>query len=116
MVRDTRETLESKLGAERISQISSTQLMVEIERVSIQKQCDTLNKIKLFEAKQGVGKTIRGFAKRLRRLTYACDFTTRCMSKSCTESNTEMIILTVLVRGMDDVHTRAELLTEVEQM
>jgi hypothetical protein len=53
--------LESKLGAKRISQISSTHLMVEIERVSIQKQCDTLNKIKLFEAKQRVGETIRSF-------------------------------------------------------
>ena len=38
------------------------------------------------------------------------------MSKSCTEANTEMIILPVLVRGMDDVYTQAELLAEVEQM
>ena len=59
--RDIREALKSKLGAERISQISSTQLMVEIERISIQKQCDTLNKIKLLEARQEVGETIRGF-------------------------------------------------------
>ena len=61
MDRDIREALESKLGAERISQISSTQLMGEIERISIQKQCDTLNKIKLLEASQEVGETIRGF-------------------------------------------------------
>ena len=66
--RDMREALESKLGAERITQISSSQLMVEIERISIQKQCDTLNKIKLLEAKQEVGETIRGFVQRLRRL------------------------------------------------
>ena len=85
--------------------------MVEIERISIQKQCDTLNKIKLLTARQEVGETIRGF---VRRLAYACDFTAKCMSKSCTEANTEMIILPVLVRGMDDVHTQAELLVEVE--
>ena len=63
---DIREALKSKLGAERISQISSTQLMVEIERISIQKQCDTLNKIQLLEARQEVGETIRGFVQRLR--------------------------------------------------
>ena len=61
MDRDIREALESKLGAERISQISSTQLMLEIERISIQKQCDTPNKIKLLKARQEVGETIRGF-------------------------------------------------------
>ena len=66
MDRDIREALESKLGAEWISQISSTQLMVEIERISIQKQCDTLNKIQLLEARQEVGETIRGFVQRLR--------------------------------------------------
>ena len=32
------------------------------------------------------------------------------------EANTEMIILPVLVRGMDDVHTQAELLAEAEQI
>ena len=66
MDRDIREALKSNLGAERISQISSTQLMVEIERISIQKQCDTLNKFKLLEAKQEAGDTIIGFVRRLR--------------------------------------------------
>ena len=59
--------------------------MVVIETVSIQKPCDTLNKIKVFEAKQRVGETIRGFVKRRRRLAYECNFTTKYMSKSCTE-------------------------------
>ena len=111
MDRGITEELASKLGAEWISQISSTQLMVEIERVSIQKQCNTLNKIKLFEAKHGVGETIRGFVQRLCRLAYACNFTAEC-----TEANTEVIILMVLVRGMNNMHTQAELLAEVEQM
>jgi hypothetical protein len=70
----------------------------------------------LFEAKQGVGETIRGVVQRLCRLAYACNFTTERMSSSCTEANTEMIILMVLVRGMNKVHTQTELLTEVEQM
>ena len=51
----------------------------------------------------------------MRRLAYACDLTTKCMSKSCTEANTETIILPVLVRGMDDAQIQADLL-EVYQM
>ena len=74
MVRDIREALESKLGSERITQISSSQLMVEIERISFQKQCDILNRIKLFKARQETGETIRGFEHRLRTLAYACNF------------------------------------------
>jgi hypothetical protein len=70
--RDIREELESKLGAERISQISSIQLMVEIGRISIQKQCNTLNKIKLLEAKQGVGKKIRCVVQRLHTQAEIC--------------------------------------------
>ena len=93
--RDIREALESKLGSERITQISSSQLMVEIERISFQKQCDVLNRIKLFKARQETGETIRGFEHRVRTLAYACNFTTKCMSKSCTEANTETIILPV---------------------
>jgi hypothetical protein len=72
--------------------------MLEIERVSIQKQCDTLNKIKLLEAKQEMGETIRGFVQRLCRLAF--NLTAKCMSKSCTEANTEMIILPELVKGV----------------
>ena len=53
--RDMIEALELKLGAERISQILSSQLMVEIERISVQKQCDVLNKIKLFEPNRSWG-------------------------------------------------------------
>ena len=106
-----------KLGAERITQIVSSQRMAEIERISVQKQCDTLNKIKLLEAMQQTGITIRGFEHRLRMLAYiVCNFTTKCTSQSCKEANTETILLPVLVRGLPDVDGQAELLAEVEQM
>jgi hypothetical protein len=51
--------------------------MVEIERISIQKQCDSLKKNKLLKARQEVGGTIRGFEQRLpvRRLAYVCNLT-----------------------------------------
>ena len=38
------------------------------------------------------------------------------MSQICTEANTKTILLLVLVRGLADVDTQAELLAEVEQM
>ena len=49
-------------------------------------------------------------------LAYACSFTTKCPSLSCTEANTETILLSVLVRGLADVDTQAEILAGVEQM
>ena len=55
--------------------------MVEIERISIQKQCDTLNKIKLLKARQEGGETIRDFKQRLHRLADACNFTTKCSGR-----------------------------------
>ena len=51
-----------------MTQISSKQLLVEIERVAVQKQCDILNKIKLFKAVQEINELIRGFEYRLRML------------------------------------------------
>ena len=51
-----------------MTQISSKQLLVEIERVAVQKQCDILNKIKLFKAVQEINEPIRGFEYRLRML------------------------------------------------
>ena len=89
---DIREALKLKLGAERITQIVSSQRMAEIERISVQKQCDTLNKIKLLEARQEGGETIRDFKQRLHRLADACNFTMKCSSKRCTEANTESIL------------------------
>ena len=47
-----REAIESKLRAKRITQFTSSKLMVEIERISVQKQHDVLNKLKLLEARQ----------------------------------------------------------------
>ena len=58
----------SKLGADRIAQISPTQLLVEIERVAVEKQCDLLNKIKLLEAVQEINEPVRRFESRLRIL------------------------------------------------
>jgi hypothetical protein len=51
-----------------MTQISSKQLLLEIERVAVQKQCDILNKIKLFKAVQEINELIRGFEYRLRML------------------------------------------------
>ena len=48
-----------------MTQISSKQLLVEIERVAVQKQCDILNKIKMFKAVQEINEPIRGFKYRL---------------------------------------------------
>ena len=45
-----RWSLASKLGTYRLAEISTSQLMVEIERASVQKQLDLLNKVMLFEA------------------------------------------------------------------
>ena len=69
--RDMRKALVSKLGAERMTQISSSQLLVEIERISVQKQCDFLNKLKLVKAMQETSAPIRGFMQRLGMLAYA---------------------------------------------
>jgi hypothetical protein len=69
--RDMRKALVSKLGAERMTQISSSQLLVEIERISVQKQCDFLNKLKLVKAMQETSEPMRGFMQRLRMLAYA---------------------------------------------
>ena len=41
-----RKALMAKLGAERMTQISLTKLLVDIERIAVEKQCDILNKIK----------------------------------------------------------------------
>ena len=54
------------------------------ERISVQKQCDVHNKLRLFQARQEVGERIREFEHRLRMLEYACNFTTKCPSQSCT--------------------------------
>ena len=58
---DMRRALVSKLGTDRLAEISSSQLMAEIERVSVQKQLDLLNTVKLFEAVQGPSEPIRNF-------------------------------------------------------
>ena len=45
-----------------------------------------------------------------------CNFTTKCTIQSCTEANTEIILLLVLVMSLADVDVQAKLLAEVEQM
>ena len=44
---------------------------MEIERISVQKQCDFLNKLKLVKAMQETSEPMRGFMQRLRMLAYA---------------------------------------------
>ena len=82
-----RRALVSKLGTDRLAEISSSQLMAEIERVSVQKQLDLLHKVKLFEAVQGPNEPIKNFVYRLQMLAYECNFTTNCSSKNCTVAN-----------------------------
>ena len=72
--------------------------MVEIERISVQKQCDVLNKLKLFETKQEMSELIMGFEYRLRMLAYA---TTKCPSQICTADNTEVILILAMVKELD---------------
>ena len=84
--------------------------------MSLQKQGDHLNKIKLFEAVHGPSEPIRGFMHRLQMLAYACNFTTKCSSKCCTETNYGANILLALVKGLAYVDIQAELLSEVEEM
>jgi hypothetical protein len=89
---------------------------VEIERISVQKQWDVLNKLKLVKAMQETSAPIRGFMQRLGMLAYAWNFNTRCPSWLCTAANTEVIILLAMVKGLANVDIQAELLAEVEQM
>ena len=102
-----RKALVSKLGAERMAQISTTQLLVEIERIVVEKQCDLLNKIKLFEAVQEINEPIRRFASRLLILAYARNFTHRWPSQPCTAA---------MMKGLANVEIQAELLAEVEHL
>ena len=96
--------VELKIGAERITHISYGG-----DREDLSSEA-TLNKIKLLEARQEMGETIRGSKHRLRMLAYACNFTTKCTSQSCTEANTEMILLPVFVKGLADVNTQADVI------
>ena len=59
----------------------------------MQKQLDHLNKVKLFEAVQGVSEPIRSFIHSLKMLAYKCNFTTNCPSKNCTAANYRANIL-----------------------
>ena len=81
----------------------------------MQKQCDVLNKLRLFEARQEVGEPIREFEHRLLMMAYACNFTTKCSSQSCTAANTEAILIPALVKGLANVDIQGELLAKVEQ-
>ena len=83
-----KKTLAFKLGAERLTEISTSQLLVEIEGVSVQKQLDYLNKVKLFDAVKGPSEPIRSFIHRLHTLAYECNFTANCSSQNCTSTRT----------------------------
>ena len=100
----------------RMTYISLTQLLVEIERAAVDKQSDLLNKVKLFEAVQEIDEPIRRFVSRLQILAYACNFTTKCPSQPCTASNVEATILLLMVKGLVDVDIQGELFAEVDQM
>jgi hypothetical protein len=81
---DMKKALASKLGTYRLAKISTSQLKMEIERVSVQKQLDLLNKVKLSEAVQGPSEPIKNFIHRLHMFAYKCNFTTNCSSQNCT--------------------------------
>ena len=80
------------------------------------KQCDVLNKLRLFEARQELGEPISEFEHRLRMLAYVCNFTTKCLSQSCTAADTEAILIPALVKGLVNLDIQCELLAKVEQM
>ena len=82
----------------------------------MEKQCDLLNKIKLFEAVQEINKPIKRFASRLLILAYARNFTHRWPSQPCTAANNEAIVLLAMVKGLANVEIQAELLAEVEHL
>ena len=111
-----RRALVSKLGTDRLAEISSSQLLAEIERVSVQKQLDLLNTVKLFEAVQGPSEPIRNFVFRLQMLAYECNFTTSCSSQNCTAANYGGIILFELVRGLANGDIKEEILSMLDQI
>ena len=78
----------------------TSQLMSEIDRVSVQKQLNLLNKTKLFEAAQGLTEPFKNFVFRLQLLAYECNFTTSCSSQDCTAANSGGNILFAMVRGL----------------
>ena len=65
-----RTVLTSKLGTDRLGEITPLDLMSEIEKISVQKQLDLLYKTKLFEAVQGPTQPIKNSVFRLQLLAY----------------------------------------------
>ena len=90
--------------------------MTEIETVSIQKQLDLLNKVKLFEAVQEPSEPIKNFAFRLQMLAYKCNFTTSCSNKNCTAANYGGNILLAMVRGLANDDIKEEILSRLDQI
>jgi hypothetical protein len=97
---DMRRAMISKLWTDGIEETTSSQLMKEIETVSVQKQLDPINKVKLFEAVQEPSEPIKKFIFRLQMLAYECNFTTSSSSQNCTAANYGGNILFAMVRGL----------------
>ena len=92
--------------------------MMEIERITVVKQSDLLDKVKLMKAKQECDEPIKTFLARLRGLANICNLSTECPSETCTEtvSYVNAKILLALVKSLEDEDTKGEILSKVEQM
>ena len=108
------KVLISKLGTDILGEITSSQLLSEIERVLVQTQLDLLNKIKLFKAAQGPIEPIKNFVFRLQLLAYECNLTTSCSSQDCTAANYGGNILFAMVRGLANDDIKEEILSKLD--
>ena len=68
-----RKMLHNTIGANKMTSITVTELMVEIEKAAVEKQSNLLNKVKLMEAKQERDEPVRTFVARLRGLANICN-------------------------------------------
>ena len=113
-----RKTLTHTLGKAKLSNISSEELMKEMERTAVAKCSELMNLVQLMDMQQERDEPFRSFVARCKGQANVCNFKTPCPGKGCgqTVSNMDSTILIAVVKGLEDLVTKGEVLSKVEKL
>ena len=104
---------------DRIRTIKEVDLLLEIEKLAVEKQSNLVHTVALMSATQERDEGVRQYVARLRGLAAVCDLNieVKCSCNSVnTVSTVDSWLLHLLVKNLNDSDTRQELMSKVKEL
>ena len=102
----------------KFSTISSVELMKEMERTEVENCSELMNLVQLMDMHQGRDEPFRSFVAICKGQANVCNFKMPCPCTACeqTVSHMDSTILNAVVKGLEDLLTKGEILSKVEKL